>query len=118
MHTPRDISDMPEGEVPWEYRVNAPERRKAPREACPDALCINLIVTENRLTQLANDFYSYKRATNDEMSEASTERKEIISKLDKIDSHLDKQRGFFAGTVWIGGAVAGIIGLVISYFKS
>lgn len=108
---------MPESEVPWGFLVDAPERRQQPRQACHDSPCVSLIVTENRLTQLANDFYNFQRECHAEATEASSERKEIIAKLDKIDSQLDKQRGFFAGIVWAGGAVVGVIGLVISYFK-
>ena len=114
---------MPESEIPYEFLVDPPERRKHPRrqdDNCHDT-CERLLGVENRVTLLANEFYTYKRTTAAETKEANVERKEILLKLDRIDTHLDKQKGFFAGAVWAGSAVVtfiiAAIGAAISYFK-
>lgn len=123
MYYPKDISDMPESEVPWEFLVDAPERRSRDRSVdhnCEDP-CERVIHVENRLTLLANEFYTYKRACKEEVKEASEERKLILSKLDQINTHLSTQKGFFAGAVWLGSAVItfviAVVGVAVSYFK-
>lgn len=111
---------MPESEVPYEFLVDAPDRRKQDRrqsQSCHEPPCVNLIMTENRMAQLADEFHGYKAACNRELKKASVEREEIINKLDKIDSHLDRQKGFFAGVVWLGTGIVAVVGTVIAYIK-
>ena len=126
MSSPKDISDMPESEVPWEFLVDAPERRKRDRSESIDwhecyESCERLGTVENRVTLLANEFYTFKRIHDVDTKEASTERKVLLEKLDLISNHLEKQKGFYAGVVWAGSAMLGVIGtaigLAISYFK-
>ena len=104
---------MPEEETPWDFLVNAPERRRYSRSEetdCSHGVCERLIGVENRVAVLADAFHTHKR-------DATSERNEILQKLDKIDSHLDRQKGFFAGVVWLGAAIATITGSLIAYLK-
>lgn len=117
-------SDVPEHEIFCDFPLDKQDRRVQERRRdyspCQDQPCISLIVTENRLTQLANEFYSYRRERAEEVREESEERQEILSKLNKIDNHLDRQKGFFAGVVWLGASListAGVIAAVVDFFK-
>ena len=92
--------------------------RRKPVSQCQDDTCISLIVTESRLTQLANEFYDYKKSCHEEQIEATTERKIMLEKLNSIESALDKQRGFFSGVVWLGTGIIAAAGAVISYLKN
>lgn len=114
---------MAETEIPWEFLVDAPDRRAKPRKdlfECYES-CDRITDVENKVTLLANEFYTYKRVKAAEAKEALSERKELLEKLDCISTQLDKQKGFFAGAVWAGSAILGIvgtaIGVAISYFK-
>lgn len=118
MYSPKDISDMPESEVPWDFLVDAPERRRTDRRHDHQSPCKNVVEVERKLAQLANEFYSYRSDCQHDRSEAQKEREEILEKLDKINSHLDRQKGFFAGVVWLGAALVGAASAAFGYFKS
>lgn len=98
--------------------ADQPQNRKnVCARACEDSPCIDLIVTENRLTQLANEFYDFKAGCDKARNEMEVEWSEITDKLDAINNHLERQKGFFAGVVWLGAGIIAVAGTAMSYFK-
>lgn len=119
MAKPSDISDMPESEVPWEFLVDAPERRHSSdrRKHGHDDPCLDLMRTENKLAQLIQEFYEHKHIMENHIEDCKAERSDILAELKRIGDILARQKGFVAGVMWVTGGLLGVAGIVFELVK-
>lgn len=93
------------------------DRRQNSSECSHESPCTSLIVTENRLSQLAQEFYDFKRDSDRDSDKAEKERAEILKQLVAIADTLSRQKGFIAGVIWLGTALLGVAGTAFGFFK-
>ena len=116
-YTREDISQLTDDEIPDEFLVKTADRRKNDRRCTNEYPCINVIVTENKLNQLVNDFYSFKKDIDKDAEKVDKERQQILHELDEIKNILARQKGFIAGIVWLGTGLIGVLSAALGFFK-